>query len=60
MKRERILAKGYSRFGEINNAANKYIPTEIINVNKAIGHITMAIMELLIFLRILITNDFEN
>ena len=44
----------------MNNAENKYIPAEIVKVVKANGQIISAIIELLILLRILFTNNFEN
>lgn len=44
----------------MNSAANKYIPAEITKAKTVIGQTIIAIMELLIFLRKLITNNFKN
>ena len=60
IRRERNLANRYNFFGDMNNAENKYIPAEIVKVVKANGQIISAIIELLILLRILFTNNFEN
>ena len=44
----------------MNNAANKYIPAEIIKLVNAIGHIINAIMELPIFFKLPFTKNLEN